>query len=131
MSSFDQNVTNTELTDYKYVILHKLPNGEALNLENLKTYNYADLVNDYKNQFSNEGLEEFDRENLGYYDVPRPFSELRKKLRLPPKGVRPVYRPTTEKTSRPPSSYVFHTTRKSPIFVPKPPTPSASPSKAE
>jgi len=154
MSSFDQNVTNTELTDYKYVILHKLPNGEALNLENLKTYNYADLVNDYKNQFSNEGLEEFDRENLGYYDVPRrfsdnknpyiiyqlndptlkngkPSSELRKKLRLPSKGVRPVYRPTTEKTSRPPSSYVFHTTRKSPIFVPKPPTPSASPSKAE
>ena len=154
MSSFDQNVTNTELTDYKYVILHKLPNGEALNLENLKTYNYADLVNDYKNQFSNEGLEEFDRENLGYYDVPRrfsdnknpyiiyqlndpalkngkPSSELRKKLRLPSKGVRPVYRPTTEKTSRPPSSYVFHTTRKSPIFVPKPPTPSAIPSKAE
>jgi len=145
MSSFDQNVTNTELTDYKYVILHKLPNGEALNLENLKTYNYAELVNDYKNQFSNEDLEEFDRENLGYYDVPRrfsdnknpyiiyqlndpalkngkPSSELREKLRLPSKGVRPVYRPTTEKTSRPPSSYVFHTTRKSPVFVPQPPT---------
>merc|ERR1719400_2416567 len=118
MSSFDQNVTNTELTDYKY-------------------------------QFSNEDLEEFDRENLGYYDVPRrfsdnknpyiiyqlndpalkngkPSSELREKLRLPSKGVRPVYRPTTEKTSRPPSSYVFHTTRKSPVFVPQPPTPTAT-----
>ena len=39
MTSFDHNVTNNKLTNYKYVILHKLPNGEALNLENLKTYN--------------------------------------------------------------------------------------------
>jgi hypothetical protein len=47
----DNNVEKVEDTDwgeeeetnFKYVILHKLPNGEAVNLENLKTYSLADI----------------------------------------------------------------------------------------
>ena len=142
MSGFDQNVTNSELTKYKYVILHKLPNGEALNLENLKTYNYEDLTNDYKNQFSEEGpaSEEFDRENLEYFDVPRRFSENHtpyiiyqlndaaskaskelqpNKFKPASQRVRPVYRPTTERVTNTPNTYIFTPTRKGPVFVPQ------------
>lgn len=61
--------------NYKFFILHKLPNGNAVNLENLKTYNYEDLIKGHSsviedaNQHSAE--ENFDRENSEFFDVPR------------------------------------------------------------
>jgi hypothetical protein len=41
MASFDS--WDEDETKFKYVILHKLPNGEVVNLENLKTYSLADI----------------------------------------------------------------------------------------
>jgi len=147
MSSFDQNVTDSDSPNYKYVILHKLPNGEAVNLENLKTYNYEDLINGYSS-FIDDGPtgEEFDRENLEYFDVPRKFSdgenpyiiyqlseaalqnakeETNNKFFSRPNGIYPVYKPTTSSTvsspsSNPINSYIYSATRKSPVFIPKP-----------
>jgi hypothetical protein len=157
MSSFDQNVTDSESQNYKYVILHKLPNGEAVNLENLKTYNYEDLINGYSS-FMDDGPanEEFDRENLEYFDVPRKFSngenpyiiyqlseaalqnakeETKNKYFSRPNGIYPVYKPTTSSTvsspsSNPINSYIYSATRKSPVFIPKP-TPQFVPQKPE
>jgi len=157
MSSFDQNVTDSESPNYKYVILHKLPNGEAVNLENLKTYNYEDLINGYSS-FMDDGpaSEEFDRENLEYFDVPRKFSdgenpyiiyqlseaalhnaneETKNKYFSRPNGIYPVYKPTTSSTisshsSSPINSYIYSATRKSPVFVPKP-TPQFVPQTTE
>ena len=43
-SSDDQDAIVDE-KKHDYIILHKLPNGEALNLENLQTYNMADIAN--------------------------------------------------------------------------------------
>jgi len=157
MSSFDQNVTNIEETNYKYVILHKLPNGEAVNLENLKTYNYEDLINGYSTFIEDVPTgEEFDRENLEYYDVPRRFSngenpyiiyqlsesslqnakeETSNKFFNRPNGIYPVYKPTTSSTVRSPSnnpvsSYIYSATRKSPVFIPKT-TPESAPKKTD
>lgn len=149
MSSFDQNVTDSESPNYKYVILHKLPNGEAVNLENLKTYNYEDLINGFSS-FIDDGPtgEEFDRENLEYFDVPRKFSdgenpyiiyqlseaalqnakeETNNKFFNRPNGIYPVYKPTTSSTVSLPSrnpinSYIYNAKRKSPVFIPKPTT---------
>jgi len=145
MSSFDQNVTDTESLNYKYVILHKLPNGEAVNLENLKTYNYEDLINGYSS-FVDDGPtgEEFDRENLEYFDVPRKFTNKENpyiiyQLSEPslqntrgesnkyfkrPNGIYPVYKPTTLSTSSSSSTSTSNplsntVTRKSPVFIPK------------
>jgi hypothetical protein len=42
MASFEEWGGEDE-TKFKYVILHKLPNGEVVNLENLKTYSLADI----------------------------------------------------------------------------------------
>merc|ERR1712106_155528 len=70
MSSFDQNVTDSDSPNYKFVILHKLPNGEAVNLENLETYNYDDLINGYETKFPFFD-KQFDRESFQYVDVPR------------------------------------------------------------
>ena len=41
MTAFDN--WEEDETKFKYVILHKLPNGEVVNLENLKTYSLADI----------------------------------------------------------------------------------------
>ena len=67
------NETSEEANDYKFVILHKLPNGNAVNLENLKTYNYEDLIKGHSSviEDANENEENFDRENLEFFDVPR------------------------------------------------------------
>ena len=72
----DNNVTQTETeSDYKFVILHKLPNGNALNLENLKTYNYEDLIKGHSSVIEDSNREEMlDRENLEFFDVPRRVS---------------------------------------------------------
>ena len=68
--------------DYKFFILHKLPNGNAVNLENLKTYNYEDLIKGHSSviEDANQHQEEenFDRENLEFFDVPRRVSDDRK-----------------------------------------------------
>ena len=70
------NGTQTDTdTDYKFVILHKLPNGNALNLENLKTYNYEDLIMGHSSVIEDSNREEMlDRENLEFFDVPRRVS---------------------------------------------------------
>lgn len=76
-----ENDTDTDSKDdYKFFILHKLPNGNAVNLENLKTYNYEDLIKghssvieDANQQISEEG--NFDRENPEFFDVPRRVSD--------------------------------------------------------
>ena len=62
-------------TDYKFVILHKLPNGNALNLENLKTYNYEDLIMGHSSVIEDSNREEMlERENFEFIDVPRRVS---------------------------------------------------------
>ena len=69
----DTDINSNE--DYKYVILHKLPNGNAVNLENLKTYNYEDLMKGHSSVVEDSNQEEkFDRENLEFFDVPRRVS---------------------------------------------------------
>ena len=57
--------------DYKFFILHKLPNGNAVNLENLKTYNYEDLIKGHSSVIEDANQENFDRENSEFFDVPR------------------------------------------------------------
>ena len=66
-----ENDTDTS-NEYKFVILHKLPNGNAVNLENLKTYNYDDLIKGHSSVIEDANQEKiFDRENLEFFDVPR------------------------------------------------------------
>ncbi|TRY75617.1 hypothetical protein TCAL_07503 [Tigriopus californicus] len=44
-NSIDLDTDNQENnTKIDYIVFHKLPNGEALNLENLKTYNMSDIA---------------------------------------------------------------------------------------
>ena len=60
--------------NYKFFILHKLPNGNAVNLENLKTYNYEDLIKGHSSVIEDanqHSAENFDRENSEFFDVPR------------------------------------------------------------
>ena len=101
--------------DYKFFILHKLPNGDAVNLENLKTYNYEDLIKGHSSVIEDANQEEkFDRENLEFFDVPRRVTNDKKDpyiiYQLPgdklsdshshvkaPAGVKPVYRPNVHR----------------------------------
>ena len=71
-----ENDTDTKSrSDYKFVILHKLPNGNAVNLENLKTYNYEDLMKGHSSVIEDADHDKiFDRENLEFFDVPRRVS---------------------------------------------------------
>lgn len=104
--------TDTE-SDYKLVILHKLPNGNALNLENLKTYNYEDLIKGHSSVLEDSNQEEMERENLEFFDVPRRVSNDKPEpyiiYQIPDKtshvkqsnGGGPVYRPSVQPVYRP------------------------------
>lgn len=109
--------TDTE-TDYKLVILHKLPNGNALNLENLKTYNYEDLIKGHSSVIEDSDQEKMDRENVKLFDVPRRISDDKtgahrtsepyiiyqipdKTSHLKPSSGGPVYRPSVQPVYRP------------------------------
>ena len=64
--SEDEEGNHQEAQDYnedeqkqEYIVLHKLPNGEALNLENLQTYNMADIAQGKVQSNQNEDTPQF------------------------------------------------------------------------
>jgi len=144
MSSFDENNIDSEQnTDFKFVILHKLPNGDAVDLENLKTYNYDDLINGYANDFSfnsdDYDSDVFDRENYEYMDVPRKYADENVKafvkigkkpqVHSRPNGINPVYKPQTSSVAPSTTQKKYNkvsTTHKSPIYNPTSQTPMLS-----
>ena len=100
--------SSTADTDYRFVILHKLPNGDAVNLENLQTYNYAELVSGDHSVVAPDSLGGVSRPVQ--WEVPRRIGPDRRDPYIvyqlgqeqsgeqtggtgPPAGVRPVYRP--------------------------------------
>ena len=71
------NATQSDLGEKPdYIVLHKLPNGDALNLENLQTYNMADIekgkMPQAQENVANYGLGMYDKPTSDD-DVPRAF----------------------------------------------------------
>jgi len=57
----------------KYIVLQKLPNGGAIDLENMQTYTMEDLASDIKN--NNNNINDMEKPSNFTYDRPRSFQK--------------------------------------------------------